>query len=262
MTMDCWLNGKRVDGNWTTLRALHYGDGHFTTMRVINGRVRWWSLHAQRLRDADRRLHMGFDDWLLLETQVASAAAHLGDGVLKIIMTRSGGRRGYASTGSRHEWMMFADASESGRRPAMSLGVATTRLGFQPLLAGLKHLNRLEQVLARDEVPASRLDDLVLCDLDGLVIGTTSANIFVFAGGQWKTPDLTRAGIAGVCRAHLLSRATVQVVDVTLADLLVADEVFCCNAVRGIMPVARIGDRVFSPGPAIPLMMSTLDAEL
>ena len=260
--MKCWRNGDPVSGDWTNLRALHYGDGHFTTMRVTAGRVVWWPLHQARLVHANQRLGIGFQAWSELETQVARIAADLVAGVLKLMVTRTSDRRGYASAGARPEWLLFAEPGRPESRTALVLAMAQTRLAIQPALAGLKHLNRLEQLLARDEAPLCEADDLVMCDTDGWVVCATAANVFLRTGGQWRTPEVTRTGVAGVCRERILTLADVDVGQVSVGELLAADEVFCCNAVRGVMPVSRIGDRVFSSGPATHVLMSQVQAEL
>ncbi len=260
--MKAWRNGEPVHGDWATLRAMHYGDGHFTTMRVVNGKVVWWPLHDARLTEANRRLRIHFDAWQVVTDHVADLAMELKNGILKLIITRSSDRRGYGSNGARSEWLVFAEAGLPEPRPALSLGIAATRLAIQPALAGLKHLNRLEQVLARDEAPLDEHDDLLMLDMEGNVACTTSANLFIGSNGQWRTPDVSRAGVAGVCRERLLAMTPVQVGPVPLSELLAADEVFCCNAVRGVMPVRRIGDRVFSPGPASHALISQIQAEL
>ncbi|MBK8286063.1 MAG: aminodeoxychorismate lyase [Ahniella sp.] len=260
--MKCWRNGHPVAEDWAGLRALHYGDGHFTTMRVTAGRVVWWSLHQARLVHANERLRLDFDGWAEVEVSVSAIAADLHDGVLKLLFTRSSDRRGYGSAGARPEWLLFAEPGRPEPRTGLVLGVAQTRLAIQPALAGLKHLNRLEQVLARDEAPLSDCDDLLMCDMEAWIACTTSANVFLRADGQWRTPEVTRAGVAGVCRERILGLETVRVGPVSLGELLAADEVFCCNAVRGVMPVSRIGDRVFSSGPATHVLMSQVQAEL
>lgn len=259
--MMLWRQGRQIEADWAGLRALHYGDGHFTSMRVRQGRIAWWPYHLRRLQEASRRLHFRFDDWVLLTAQVQAAAANLGQGVLKLLQTRSSAQRGYASQGAQNEWLMFTDPNLPGRPEALNLDLAQIRLGHQPALAGLKHLNRLEQVLARDEQPQSRCDDLLMCDLDGDLVCTTSANLFLYRDGRWLTPALDRAGVAGVCRARLLDLIPVEVRRLNSAELNAATEVFCCNAVRGIMPIARIGSQRWQPGPATAELIASLQAE-
>lgn len=259
--MKVWRQGREIDADWANLRALHYGDGHFTTMRVSKGRIVWWPYHLQRLKEANRRLHGRFEDWPILTAQVQAVAANLGQGVLKLMQTRSTAQRGYASHGAQNEWLMFADPNLPKRTESMQLEWADTRLGHQPALAGLKHLNRLEQVLARDEQPPGRCDDVLMCDLDGDLICATSANLFIYKDLRWFTPQLDRCGVAGVCRARILDLVPVTVARLNRAELAGASEVFCCNAVRGIMPISRIGLQTWSAGPATADLMARLQAE-
>ncbi|AVP96668.1 aminodeoxychorismate lyase [Ahniella affigens] len=260
--MRVWRHGREIDADWANLRALHYGDGHFTTMRVVHGRIAWWPYHLQRLQEANRRLHGRFDDWPILSAQVHAVAANLGQGVLKLMQTRSASQRGYASHGAQNEWLMFADPNLPKQAESVQLEWAATRLGHQPALAGMKHLNRLEQVLARDEQPAGRCDDVLMCDLAGDLICTTSANLFVYQDQRWWTPMLDRCGVAGVCRARILELTQVTVARLNQTELAGASEVFCCNAVRGIMPVARIGQQSWPTGPATIDLMARLQVEL
>jgi len=118
----------------------------------------------------------------------------------------------------------------------------TTPIAQQPVLAGMKHLNRLENVLARGECADSGYAEGLMCDRDGHVVCATAANVFVYAGGQWQTPELSQCGIAGIAREHLLSMLEhVRIGPLTRSGMDAADAVFLCNAVRGIMEVRRIG---------------------
>ena len=122
---------------------------------------------------------------------------------------------------------------------------------MQPLLAGIKHCNRLEQVLARAECVAAGADEGLACDTDGNVVSATSANLFVLREGAWLTPPLQRCGVAGTCRAALMAPLDAREAMLDIAAVESAEAVFLCNAVRGILPVASLGARRWSPHPAI-----------
>src|SRR5690606_31058408 len=129
-----------------------------------------------------------------------------------------------------------------------------TRLAEQPLLAGLKHLNRLEQVLARAEWQDTRYAEGLLCDVSGRIVEGVFSNLFLVRGGVLQTPALTRCGVAGVMRAELLEYAAslgvpCAVGDYERADLLVADEIFVCNSLYGVWPVRRFAGRDWPVGP-------------
>jgi len=116
-------------------------------------------------------------------------------------------------------------------------------IAIQPALAGVKHCNRLEQVIARGECARRGTDEALMCDGDGHVICATAANVFVLLDGRWRTPRVDRSGVAGVCRAHLLPVMEASEECLSPADVEGADAIFLCNAVRGILPVARLGAR-------------------
>jgi 4-amino-4-deoxychorismate lyase len=130
-------------------------------------------------------------------------------------------------------------------------------------LAGLKHLCRLEQVLAQLELREHDVEQGLLLDAGGYVVGGTSSNVFAVRGGELLTPSVTRNGVAGVMRRVVLENArqaelTPREADLTLEDLQAADELFMANSLFGIWPVARLDERVFSPGPATRRLMQSL----
>ena len=126
-----------------------------------------------------------------------------------------------------------------------------TALALQPALAGLKHCNRLEQVLARGEWTDAAIDEGLMRSTEGDVVCATAANLFLLRDGRWSTPRLDRCGVAGVCRAWVLSESAATETRVAPADVESADAVLLCNAVRGILPVARLGARAWAPHPAV-----------
>jgi 4-amino-4-deoxychorismate lyase len=141
---------------------------------------------------------------------------------------------------------MVGDAYASGLRVRW----CDTRLAAQPLLAGLKHLNRLEQVLARAEWSDPAVGEGLMCDVDGPVISGTMTNLFAVLDGVLVTPALERCGVAGVARAEILaSRSDARVMTLSRADLDRASEVFLSSSVRGILPVQAVGNTVYGPGP-------------
>jgi 4-amino-4-deoxychorismate lyase len=236
-------------------RGLSYGDGLFETIRFVGGTAPLWSRHLQRLRESGERLRLPVPDAALLLREALMVADGLEQAVVRITVTRGLGERGYAPPSSPHPTRIVAafaapaiagDAYVHGIR----LRWCETRLARQPLLAGMKHLNRLEQVLARAEWSDPSFADGLLCDTDGHVIAATMANLFAVIDGVLVTPSVEHAGVAGVARAEILaSRATVHVGDISRKDLLRADEVFLSSSVRGILPVQAVDDTVYVPGP-------------
>ncbi|MGO1003701.1 aminodeoxychorismate lyase [Lysobacter sp. CA196] len=233
-------------------RGLAYGDGLFETLRAHRGELPWWDRHWARLRRGAAQLGIALPD----ERQALAEARQLLDGadaVLKLILSRGEGGRGYAPPPQPvSAWSLSRHALPPSPPPeGLSLRWCELRLGMQPALAGLKHCNRLEQVLARAEWDDPGLHEGLLRNLDEDLIGATAANVFLLQGDAWLTPPVDRSGVAGVCRQALMELAEVRVRRLNADDLLHADAVFLCNAVRGILPVARLGERHWAPHPAI-----------
>ncbi|MGD9603885.1 MAG: aminodeoxychorismate lyase [Gammaproteobacteria bacterium] len=227
-------------------RGLAYGDGLFETLPLDNGAPRRWSLHYARMRDGAARLFMPCpapETWLEDITRVH----HLGGGpplaVLKLLLVRAAGSRGYApptEAGAIRivQLFRFPQARETGR--VFVAITCATPLGLNPRLAGVKHLNRLEQVLGAREVALADADEGVMCDVDGQPVSGTRANLFIVRDGVVLTPPVVRAGIAGVMRARLLAhRGTVRVQEAALSgdDLRHCDEMFFTNVLRGMESV-------------------------
>ncbi len=248
-------------------RGLAYGDGLFETLRFVAGKAPLWAGHMARLRRGCRVLDLEAPDVDRLAAEAGRLAGD-SDSLVKIVLSRRGGR-GYGSHGQRGtrrllQTLPLPDLAPARYRQGLRLRWCRLRLSAQPALAGLKHLNRLEQVLARAEWADPDIDEGLLCDQDGRVVGATSANLFVVHRGQLITPALDACGVAGVARAWLLRRAArwLPVRQLSLAPRQVesADEVFLCNAVRGVMPVRALARRRFAIGPVTRRLAAALAA--
>jgi 4-amino-4-deoxychorismate lyase len=243
-------------------RALAYGDGLFETMLVHAGEPVWWAQHWQRLQRGAAVLAMDLPDqsWLraACETLLKKAPARC---VLKIIVSRGSGGRGY-----RPPLLAQPVAILSWHPAPETVGPVRLRWcelhwAVQPRLAGIKHLNRLEQVLARAEWADPAIFDGLVLDTRGHVVSATSANVFALVDGRWCTPALHGSGIAGLLRAWVLETVEGAVeADLTVTDIESAEAVFLCNAVRGILPVRQLGDRVWPAHPAIAALSQALAA--
>lgn len=253
-----FVGERRVEGVPAGDRGLAYGDGLFETMRVHRGEVPWCEAHWARLALGARRLALP----LPRETVVREEAKRLcdgADGVLRLVVTRGDGQRGYApSRDATPTWVLSLHPLPAPPRAGgLVLRWCEARLSHQPLLAGLKHCNRLEQVLARGEWPApgepdgDAFDEGLMRDVDGHVAGATAANVFVFSDARWRTPPVDRCGVAGTCRAWLLREAGAVEQLLSPGDVESAEAVILCNAVRGILPVARLGARAWPAHPAV-----------
>ncbi len=248
-------------------RGLAYGDGLFETIRFVAGQAPLWTGHMARLRRGCRalRLEMPNAEQLVADARSLAGAA---DCLVKILLSRRGGR-GYGPDGERTTRRLvrrlpLPDLDPAWYRHGLRLRWCRLRLSAQPALAGLKHLNRLEHVLARAEWSDPRIDDGLLCDQRGRVVCATSANLFVVHRGRLITPSLDECGVAGVARAWLLRRAArwlpVQQSMLTRAQVESANEVFLSNAVRGVMAVRSLPGRSFAIGPVTRRLASALSA--
>lgn len=242
-----FIDGVPGDQLPATDRGLAYGDGLFETMRVHHGRLLFPDAHLQRLRSGCERLGIRHDlqQWQTWLAQALSEAAP--ESVLKLIITRGSGGRGYRPPEAqlpRCIISLHALPAPSGSDPAngCSVFVCRQRLAWQPALAGIKHLNRLEQVLASQEFPGSDWHEGLMLDYGDHVVEGTRSNLFLVVEGALLTPDLSRCGVAGVLREHLLAwfGDRVSVCDVPASALEAAEEMFICNSVLGIWPVTRL----------------------
>lgn len=253
-----WLDGRPVAGLAVDDRGLAYGDGLFETVRVADGRAALIERHLARLEEGCRRLAIPLDK-PLVTSEIEAFCARLGEGVCKLILTRGSGERGYRFPAPCHpRRLLLGNALPrypvAHARQGVSLHTCSTRLAEQPLLAGLKHLNRLEQVLARAEWDDPALAEGLMCDSQGRVIEGVFSNLFLVRDGRLLTADLQRCGVAGVMRAEILDRAgsaglDCRVGDLFMSDVFQADEVFLCNSLYGIWPVVSLQGHRWPVGP-------------
>ncbi|GAB3472376.1 aminodeoxychorismate lyase [Azotobacter salinestris] len=244
--MPCWIDGQPGESLPLTDRGLAYGDGLFETIAVRRGQPLLLERHLARLAEGCARLAIP-GNLPLIRTELLAFSAELGEGVAKLLLTRGDGLRGYAaSQPSRPRRILLGSPPpqypSANAEQGIRLYPCSTRLAEQPRLAGLKHLNRLEQVLARAEWQDAEHAEGLMRDLSGRVIEGVFSNLFLIRDGVLLTAGLQRCGVAGVMRAEILEQAErvgipAQVRDIDLAELLAADEVFLCNSLYGIWPV-------------------------
>ncbi|WP_439134754.1 aminodeoxychorismate lyase [Pseudomaricurvus sp.] len=242
------VNGRLGGGVSVTDRGLAFGDGVFETLRVRHSAIPLWPYHRDRLLAGCQRLAIDVDvhqveHWVdeLLKHHDATV-----DGVVKIIVTRGAGGRGYAIDKSLIPTIVCSlhpGAPQAG--PSMSLYLCQQRLSRNPLLAGIKHLNRLENVLLKAECQNAGFEDGLVLD-DQFVIEAVSSNVFFERDDELFTPALTRCGVEGVMRRFILEELApelgvkVNVKDITVDELNGFSAMFCSNSVRGIVPVASL----------------------
>lgn len=253
----CWIDGQPATGLPVDDRGLAYGDGLFETIKVVRGKPQLLERHLQRLDEGCRRLAIPLN-LPLVRAELLAFCGELDTGVAKLTVTRGAGRRGYAPPQPCSPRRLLLASSlpaypvQNGQT-GVCLFPCATRLAEQPLLAGLKHLNRLEQVLARAEWQDSACAEGLMRDSSGRVIEGVFSNLFIVRDGVLLTAALQRCGVAGVMRAELIERAqqlgvAVVVRDLTYEELLAADEVLLCNSLYGIWPVVALAGHTWPVG--------------
>jgi 4-amino-4-deoxychorismate lyase len=248
--VSAWINGRKSARIDYRDRGLQYGDGVFETMRVRRGQIRLMEYHVERLDRSCRRLGIAGPPLPALRRELARIAALRREGILKLIVTRGQGPRGYRPTGRERCTRILAlhalprtvltDASTPAR-----LRLCATPLGLNPLLAGLKTLNRLESVVARAEWSDARIWEGLMRDVDENIVCGTMSNLFLRRGSSLVTPVLDRCGVAGVMRRWILETADdlrLRPVErrIRWQDLSEAEEVFMSNAVVGVRSVGSL----------------------
>jgi 4-amino-4-deoxychorismate lyase len=229
-------------------RGLQYGDGLFETMSAQDGRVRHFERHMERLAEGGKRLGLPVPDPKLVAAECERALAGLGAGSVKLMVTRGPGPRSYRPpTEPAVTRIVVSSAPKPRNDPEDGIVVrlCETPLGLNPRLAGIKHLNRLEQVMASAEWNDAAIAEGLMSSVDGRIVCATAANVFLVKAGRLVTPAIRDCGVAGVMRGLVLAAARelgidAETVDVRSDDLAVADEVFLTNAITGVRPVGEI----------------------
>ena len=266
------VNGSIADTIPVLDRGLMYGDGVFRTLRVRNGQPELWPRQYAKLAADCASLDILCPGATGLEREMRDAVRNEPDCVLKIVVSRGEGGRGYGVPSSVHPSRVMVTAPlpeypASYATDGVRLHVCDLRMCHQPRLAGIKHLNRLENVLARMEWSDPDIPEGLMLDVDGNVIEGTMSNLFMRRENHLLTPDLSQCGVAGLQRDRIMEVAndlglTVEVSRFSLRTLLEADEVLLCNSVIGIWPVREIGPRHWVPGELAPALRRRLEMRI
>jgi 4-amino-4-deoxychorismate lyase len=245
-------------------RGLHFGDGVFETIACLDRRPRFLALHLERLARGCQVLGIAAPAPGLLREEIGRVAGAAQRSIVKLIVTRgSATRRGYAVSGTeqatrvaiRYPWPV--EDPVLGQQ-GVSVRMAAVRLGENPTLAGIKHCNRLEQILARNEPRAAQAAEALMLSQSGKLVSGTMTNVFLIDGPahapRLRTPAIDCCGVAGIMRRVVLREATraglpVEECELRPGDLAAASEIFLTNARIGIWPVCRIEERTLAPGP-------------
>lgn len=255
MSTRALINGDNDARVAASDRGLLYGDGLFETVLFVDGTAPLWPRHMQRLVHGCERLALPAPDLAILAREAARVIIGMPRAVVRITLTRGSGTRGYApppDVGCTRVVVAsdppFIPTNWYARGIRVRFG--ELRLSTQPRLAGIKHLNRLEQVLARAEWNDADIAEAVLFDAEDRVVSATAANVFIACRNRLITPVLGRCGVAGVARGEILAHhPDAEMRDIGGEELMQADEIFLSSSVRGILPVRELSGRAFRPGP-------------
>lgn len=263
------LNGQPIDITQPALyldeRGWQYGDGLFETMLLKDGKIRFLDDHIERLQTGCARLGLPAPSTALLLQELRVLCGVQQQGTVKLLLTRGRGERGYRPPLQMQPtrlWQLFAKPA-TPMAAALRLRWCSTRLSRNALLAGVKHCNRLEQVLAQAEWCDAEIAEGLMLDTEGELICATMNNVFLGLDGVLVTPDLRYSGVAGVMRRNLLRlaqalRIETEVRAVRAEEVCVAQELFICNAVRGIQPVVQLEQQRWLVGDLSRTLMAAL----
>ncbi|WP_299688077.1 aminodeoxychorismate lyase [uncultured Vibrio sp.] len=272
-----WVDGESQQTVDILDRSFQYGDGCFTTMLVQGGQIQHFRDHQHRVDECLKALRITALDWDVVRVWLDNALQHIQDSELqgtkslhktnkphdqkagiKLHVSRGSGGRGYSAKNIAKPTVIistfaFPSHYSAWQDSGVELGVCQQALGLNPLLAGHKHNNRLEQILMKDEMDQANEVDGVVLDISGNVIETTMANLFWRKGHTIYTPQLTKSGVVGVMRKQVLTalnqaELSVTISDYSLPQLMLADEIFITNSILGVAPVTRICDSQFTIG--------------
>jgi len=241
------LPGNSINAND---RGLMYGDGVFRTLLVRLGKPLLWQLHYEKLKLDCQALDIICPSMSVLSAELGQLIKDKSDAVAKIVITRGPATRGFAPSANPQVTRLLSispipEYPDSYSSQGISMHVCKLRLGHQPRLAGIKHLNRLENVLAAAEWNDVNIAEGLLQDENDHVIEGTRSNLFLVRDGKLYTPDLSKCGVAGLQRDRVIAyarqhRIVCKITELTMDDLLAADEIFVVNSVIGLWPVREI----------------------
>ncbi|MBK1734633.1 aminodeoxychorismate lyase [Halorhodospira abdelmalekii] len=252
-------------------RGLIYGDGLFETVAVRQGRLCLWNYHMDRLLDGARRIGLPEPPLTTLREEARYLVRDVGDAVLKILYTRGPSeQRGYLPP-VRPLPTRILSLQEPSNHPAerwhgVHIRLCQGRFSRQPALAGIKHLNRLEQVMARSEWRDRETGEGLMLDDNGLVISGTATNVFAVQSAALITPPLDQCGVAGVMRRWVLELAPqlglrIEQRSLYPEELSGFDELFVTNSLIGLWPVRSISGDTVAVGPVAQQLLTRVAAE-
>jgi 4-amino-4-deoxychorismate lyase len=262
--MYTWVNSQFHNSVSVFDRGLSFGDGLFETMRVSGAQIPLLHYHLERLFSGARRLRINVNQDEV-KTDIESALSLIKDQKetiwrLKYIVTRGESNSGYTpnprGVPTRIMQMHIYDAGFSRLLQQQGIKTCTCqwRLSEQPLLAGIKHLNRLDQVMAKQECSDRDSYEGLMLDQNGRYVEGTMSNVFaVTTDGKVITPRMDHAGVEGVMRKlvidELCKNNHIECYEADINRMDEFSEVFVTNALMGIVPVVAVDQISFEIGP-------------
>jgi len=253
MAIKSLINGKSSETISLFDRGLQYGDGVFETIAVEDETLLCMDKHIERLQTGCSRLNLPMPKQDKLNEESQRLASSVDRGIIKIVITRGQGGRGYALPNNVEPTRIISlypwpDYSFGNSDDGINVHVCNYRYAHNSVLAGIKHLNRLEQVLARSEWTDSSIAEGIVLDHEKNVIEGTMSNIFYIKGNALFTPELSDCGVDGIIRQKIISLSTelqleVFINKISLISLMDADEAFLCNSIIGVWPIKTLGEK-------------------
>jgi 4-amino-4-deoxychorismate lyase len=252
------VNGEISDSISVYDRGLAYGDGVFETVLANNGKCLLWDRHLERLKKSLEQLQIATDELNNLYPVLKPYLPPEAEQVVKIIVTRGNSQRGYAvEADSTPNTLIYITEKPKPVQDWAKIGARAvfckTRLAYQPSLAGLKHLNRLEQILARLELTGHDLQEGIMRGQQGEVVEGIMHNLFFVKNSELFTPDLSQCGVAGIMRTFIIENCQqlglpLHIGEVSVEQLLAADEIFLSNSINVIWPICELDGTRFEIG--------------
>lgn len=249
-------------------RGLHYGDGLFETLLKVNADIPLWSNHYHRLQRGCKKLCISLPDEKWLLDKIAAETSGYDSAIVKLIVTRGIGGRGLEMPTVNQASVFvlrYPYTAIDHTELELDVAICQTRLAINPNLAGIKHLNRLDYVLAAIELAEiGNKNEAILRDTDGYIVEGIVSNLFFCLSGEVYTPSLEFAGVEGIMRQQILKYLEDQAIQVNIGrfncDLLLsASECFLCNSVHGVRPVRSIDDASYSTGAISQMLIQSFN---
>ena len=252
------VNGELREYIEVADRGFQYGDGLFETIAVVNGQPVFLDRHLNRIKAGCSRLKIPFPNIDLLISEAHQLSKESDNAILKLILTRGSGGRGYRLPDNVNTTRVFSlhpspNYPDSLKEQGIVARFCDTRLGLNPLLAGIKHLNRLEQIIARSEWSSPVIQEGIMLDINEHIIEGTMTNLFYYKNNALYTSELAFSGVKGIMRGIIIEMCfeagfPVEEHAFTKKELLSAEEIFVCNSIVGIWPIKQIDQRYFNVG--------------